>query len=261
MCQNFDPWGFESMATQQDPSSEVLESLVELYLRLNGYFCITNYLDHNVIESGLAAEIDLLAMRMPHQKEPLQDGRSQQNDKTLILPESDDLIDCVMAEVKRSYVKFNDSIRGCGGVERIAGFLRMFGVFPEEAFIPGGAAHGLAHDLHQKVNCNQWADFPKSGAGVHEKYRTCVRMLVFASERPKHTGKRKHVDLDYVLAWVKSRMKLGKACPEYNRIAWRGWARLIVETIDETGGQGDLAIDELVKKVICRQQTSKGICA
>jgi hypothetical protein len=64
--------------------AEVLEALVELYLRLNGYFCIRNYLYHRSAQFGLDTESDLLAIRMPFQEEMLPDGSRQQNDESLI---------------------------------------------------------------------------------------------------------------------------------------------------------------------------------
>jgi len=47
---------------------EVLETLAELCLRLNGYFCMRNYLQHRPQPEKfeLLTESDLLAMRLAH---------------------------------------------------------------------------------------------------------------------------------------------------------------------------------------------------
>ena len=64
-----------SDSTQHDPRrAEVLEALVLLYLRLNGYFCIPNYLYHRVQDFGLRTESDVLGIRFPHQKEVLSEA-------------------------------------------------------------------------------------------------------------------------------------------------------------------------------------------
>src|SRR5437867_1325209 len=107
--------------------AEILEALVELYLRLNGYFCIRNYLQHLITGFGLETESDLLAIRMPYQQEILDDGRKQPNDNTLILPENPPLIDCIIAEVKEPSIEFNPPVRRDGGRRLITGALRIFG--------------------------------------------------------------------------------------------------------------------------------------
>ena len=176
--------------------AELLESLVELYLRLNGYFCIRNYLHHLLVGFGLETESDLLAIRMPHQQEVLRDGRRQPNDPTLILPEDQAIVDCVIAEVKEPSVEFNAPIRHSDGSRLIVAALRMFGLLPEDAFKHGGAAHRLADDLHRQITNPTWADIPTSQDTHHN---VSVRMLVFAPETAKHVKERKHFDLQHVL--------------------------------------------------------------
>src|SRR5947208_7559996 len=113
--------------------SETLEALVALYLRLNGYLSITNYLQHRSAGFGLETESDVLALRMPHQREVLPDGRVQSNDERIVLPTSPPYIDCIIAEVKESAIGFNKPMRGPDGAIRIAQAIRMFGVLPDEA--------------------------------------------------------------------------------------------------------------------------------
>ncbi len=222
--------------------AEVLEALAELYLRLNGYFCIRRYLQHLVAGFGLDTESDLLAIRMPYQEEVLPDGRRQCNDPTLILSEDQAIVDCVIAEVKEPSVEFNKPIRGPDGSRLITAALRMFGVLPKAAFKEGGAAHELANDLHRQINNKHWADIPKS---QDTKHKMCVRMLVFAPETAKHSGERKHFDLQDVLDFTRDRMRPDGHSARYrdqdapSASPWRGCTRLIVETLDESHSLGE----------------------
>ena len=157
-----------STPRDQDPRrAEILEALVELYLRLNGYFSIRNYLEHRVEKFGLLTEFDLLAIRMPFQEEAVEDGRRQPNDQALILPEDGKTVDCVIAEVKEASVEFNKPIRCSDGPRLIIAALRMFGVLPKDAFNEHGVAHQVAHDLHCKINMHGWIDLPESHNAEH----------------------------------------------------------------------------------------------
>src|SRR6266446_1751018 len=107
--------------------AETIEALVELYLRLNGYFCIGSYLQHRIDGFGLETESDVLAIRMPYQREELFGGRAQPNDERLVLSPSSQLVDCIIAEVKEGVVEFNKPVTGPDGPRRIRNILRMFG--------------------------------------------------------------------------------------------------------------------------------------
>lgn len=237
--------------------AEVLEALVDLYLRLNGYFCIRNYLQHLIAGFGLETESDLLAFRMPYQEEVLEDGRRQLNDPNLILSEDQAMVDCVIAEVKEPSVEFNKPIRGSEGTRLITAALRMFGVLPKDAFKQDGVAHGLANDLHRQINSRFWAEIPMSRAAEH---KMCVRMVVFAPETAKHAGARKHFDLQHVLHFTRCRMRPGEPCAPYRDLAvpsaspWRGCTRLVVETLDESHSRGEthLRLEELVERALSR---------
>jgi hypothetical protein len=237
--------------------AEVLEALVELYLRLNGYFSIRNYLQHRVEEFGLLTESDLLAIRMPRQEEVLENGRRQLNDPTLILPEDQLTVDCVIAEVKEASVEFNSPIRGRDGARLIVTALRMFGVLPKDAFSERGLAHQIASDLHTKICSIHWVELPESH---NTEQGICVRMLVFAPSTATHASRRKHFDLQHVLDFSKSRMRPGEECATYRNLAcpsaspWRGCTRLIVETLDASHSEGEinLPLEEFLKRVVSR---------
>lgn len=195
--------------------AEILEALVELYMRPNGYFRIRNYLQHLVDGFGLDTESDLLAIRMPHQEEVLPDGRRQRNDEIPILPKP--IADCVIAEVREPSVEFNPPLRRPDGARLIAAALRMFGVLPSAAFEKGGVAHERANALHQQINNVCWVEIPSvEFSKTHgTEYGTSVRMVVFAPEIAKHAEERKHFDLQHVLAFTRSRLRLGEPCAAY----------------------------------------------
>ncbi len=145
---------------------------LRFYLRLNGYFCLGNYLHHmaRVQDSGLISESDVLAIRMPEQEEVLLDGRPLPNDSNLVLSEPG-LTDCIIAEVKTSKVKFNKPITRENGMNVIKGAMKNVRVLPRDEFQVNGVAHSLAADLHKQVRAERWPDVPRS---VDEKYRLSV---------------------------------------------------------------------------------------
>jgi hypothetical protein len=237
--------------------AEILEVLVELYLRLNGYFSIRNYLQHRVEKFGLLTEFDLLAVRMPYQEEVLENGHRQLNDLTLILPEGDSTVDCVIAEVKEPSVEFNRPIQRPDGTRLIIAGLRMFGVLPKDTFNERGLAHQIATDLHSKINNDRWTELPESHDAEH---KISFRMLVFAPSTATRANERKHFDLQHVLDFTKSRMRPGEACATYRDLVapsaspWRGCTRLIVETLDASHSEGgtNLPLEEFVTRVLSR---------
>ncbi len=221
------------MSTESARRSETLEALVALYLRLNGYFCITNYLQHRSAGFGLETESDVLALRMPHQTEVLPDGRVQPNDERLVLPKSLPYRDCIIAEVKESTIEFNRSMRGANGAGRIIQAIRMFGVLPEEAFKDGGAGSTMAKELRAKIEAAEWPAIPHAVLG---DLGLSVRMIVFAPRDALRSSRRAFVDLEHVFGFVRDRMIPAGGCSEYRGpefSPWRGTTRLIVASLDE----------------------------
>jgi|SRR5579872_4866744 hypothetical protein len=237
--------------------SDVLEALVELYLRLNGYFCIPNYLQHRIEGFGLDTESDVMAIRMPYQEEVLQDGRRQPNDDTVILPEDSADIDCIVAEVKEPSVEFNKSLRGPEGPLRICAALQMFGVFPRDTFKEDGIAAKVAGDLHSAINATVWSEYPR---GYSPEQKVSVRLIVFAPATAKHAEERKHIDLQHALEFTKWRMRPGEACSEYRSLKvpsaspWRGCTRQIVEVLDESHATNEmnLLLEQFLDRVVAK---------
>jgi hypothetical protein len=251
----------KAAATEYNPRrAGVLEAIVELYMRLNGYFCIRNYLHHRFGEFGLDTESDLLAVRMPHQHELLEDGR-QPNDTTLVLCGKE--VDCVIVEVKEPSVEFNARVRGHDGARLIGAALRMFGVFPEASFDNGGAALSMEQELHRQVTENRWPNVPTT---ISTEHNVSVRMIVFAPAAAKHASERAHFDLQHVLDFVRRRMRPGEPCARYRDPAvpsaspWRGDTRRIVEVLDESfcRGEARLDLEQFLKEALSKTRIPGG---
>lgn len=223
---------------ERDCRAEVLEALAELYLRLNGYFCIRNYLYHRekTAPDGLRTESDLLAVRMPHQQEVLADETVQKNDVAFVLPTKGRKIDCLIAEVKEHAVEFNDPVSKGEGWKVIAAAIQMFGVLSPVEFGPDGSGTVIAKALHQQVSNSTWKEIPTADDG--EKNTVCVRMPVFALSSAKNAANRKFISLEHSLDFVRERMRPGHACSPYYRGSkfspWRGATGRIVAFLDET---------------------------
>jgi hypothetical protein len=235
---------------------------VALYLRLNGYLSITNYLQHRIDYFGLETESDVLAMRMPYQREVLLDGSEQRNDERLILPATSRVIDCVIAEVKESAVEFNKPVRGPDGPRRIRNVLRMFGVLPDEMFEPRGTAWVMADELCQKVNERKWPDIPSASAMVKEE-SISVRMIVFAPQGARGTSERACFDVQAVLDFVRRRMAPGEVCSPYRGQAFshrRGTTRLIVDVLDNVSEHPSAGLPwpAFVEQVLERSRSLSG---
>jgi hypothetical protein len=101
------------------------ESLVKLYLRLNGYFT-SGFIVHSETHGKNKTEIDILAIRLPYNSEPEREvGPSK------FLPLGKNITNILICEVKArgQQLQFNDSLRS--HPDRIKSILRWVGVFKE----------------------------------------------------------------------------------------------------------------------------------
>jgi hypothetical protein len=227
----------------------VLEALAELYLRLNGYFCIRNYLYHRkkTDPKGLRAESDLLALRMPHQREALPGGAIQKNDGEII--RVDGRIDCLIVEVKESVVEFNKSLTNKDGWKTILCAIEMFGVLPPSDSSDEKPGAAMARSLHNQIKNQSWQAIPSADGG--EANVISVRMPVFARSSAKHSAGRKFISLEHTLEFVHDRMRPGQTCSDYDRgekfSPWRGPTRQIVDFLDRTyKEQNEATVDLLL---------------
>lgn len=86
------------------------EKLVALYMRLNGYFIVENFIVHSKGPSPQRTDVDVLGVRLPHQAEVITNGG-----KPLKLPNDPKLVadgsainDVVIAEVKSGRPHINE---------------------------------------------------------------------------------------------------------------------------------------------------------
>lgn len=84
--------------------SQLQERLVSLYLRLNGYLQ-SGYIPHSEVWGNVGTDIDRIGIRFPHH---LQVEREILDDPKLDIPKTS--IDIIIAEVKNSSLKFNDTL-------------------------------------------------------------------------------------------------------------------------------------------------------
>lgn len=101
--------------------SDIQETLLTLFLRLNGYFA-TGYIVHAAV--GNRTEMDALAIRFPYQQEP-----EREVPPSTHLHVSDSLVDFLVCEVKggADKINFNYKFRDCPGA--IRSVLERFGAF------------------------------------------------------------------------------------------------------------------------------------
>ena len=84
------------------------ETLVGLYLRLNGYFQ-TGYIPHSTVRGQAGTDFDRCAIRFPKHSQP---ERVIGDCPVLKIPHN--TIDIIIAEVKNSSLSYNDSIKSLG---------------------------------------------------------------------------------------------------------------------------------------------------
>lgn len=230
----------------------VFESLVGLYLRLNGYFLISNYLLHRAwteSHDGLRAEIDHLAVRFPYQREVLLDGWIQKNDEQLILPLDKSFVDFIIAEVKEPSVEFNEPIEGKQGQQNLCDVIEMLGFDEQEG--ANVKACKIAEMLHGQVRAKSWQDFPTYEDAAQ---KVSIRMIVFAREKSKRSQERRFISLEHVLKVTRERVSEGYACRGYTRderfSAWRGLGKKLLFALDEARASQHRDLDEFIQHVM-----------
>ncbi len=97
-----------------------IEQLVHLYLRLNGFFTIANYLVHNPKEW---TDVDVYGVRFPYKSESVEGDRLADDDSLQL---SDAKIEVILAEIGRSKADFNDSWHKTERMKYVLDFLGFF---------------------------------------------------------------------------------------------------------------------------------------
>jgi hypothetical protein len=149
--------------------SSIQESLVALYLRLNGYF-VSGFIVHADYRN--MTEMDVLAVRFPYYKEP---EREIQDHAVLAAPR--DAVDCLVGEVKGGNRDVNFNPRFRENPQAIRTVLNRFGAFSDEEI---GRFCYEAQSMLAPDNVRRSGGFPtlKTDDG-----RAQVRFALFAPEQ------------------------------------------------------------------------------
>lgn len=133
--------------TDQKKRSRLQENLLNLYLRLNGYF-VTGFIAHSPEWGDNRTEIDALAVRHPHNDEP----------ERLIKPSpyletSTEHVDLLICEVKSrgQQLQFNETLRETP--DALISVLRWSGLFYEQEIFE--VAHRLLPLLQPSSKASQ----------------------------------------------------------------------------------------------------------
>jgi len=151
--------------------SEVQEALLQLYLRLNGYF-VTGFIVHSPNHGKNVAEIDALAVRHPQNCEP-----EREVGPASFLEPSSGLTDLLICEVKAKgrQLHFNERFRN--DVSAISVVLRWAGLFEEKEVM------ALARLLQPKLAPT---DHPKQEIpSVPGPRNTRIRVVLCSPERQR----------------------------------------------------------------------------
>ncbi|MGB2800577.1 MAG: hypothetical protein WBC82_12130 [Dehalococcoidia bacterium] len=157
------------------------EKLVALYLRLNGYFIVENFIVHPQNRClSQRTEVDVFGVRLPYQAE--KPGKTiMPNDPKLVQP-SHNCVDVVFAEVKsRRRPRPNKSWRNEGVLEYV---LRFVGFTPEDEEL-SIVAESLRKDGNAKSHDNKF----------------CFKIVVFSCRQARSSNVRT-ITLDHVLRWI-----------------------------------------------------------
>ena len=175
--------------------SDIQETLVHLYLRLNGYFSI-GYIVHAV--HGVATELDVLAVRFPRYEEPEREILCSTH---LTIPT--DRIDFVVGEVKggANNVNFNAKFRQ--NPDAVRSTLQRFGAFSCGEI--DRAVKSVPELLHpnQLRRARSFPEIQLSLWGDESAHRATLRFIPFATEQARVMGDtRPYIFQDDIIGFV-----------------------------------------------------------
>jgi hypothetical protein len=194
--------------------NELEESLVALFLRLNGYFT-SGFIVHSDRKSNIRAEVDILATRFPLNREP---EREVQPCLDLLAPT--DRIDFIIGEVKNKKEApiFNDSMFE---LDNIKYQLRWLGRFtdPEIDVIAGELLDQLIH----KTDGFPVVSLPRPTADKSQQLHCQVRLILF-DLHPEHVADPRCVSgkavMEHIWTCLRSDIKPVECARIYNYDAY-----------------------------------------
>jgi hypothetical protein len=222
--------------------SELQETLVSLYLRLNGYF-VSGFIVHSPGDDGAGnrTQVDALAIRLPHNAEP---ERQVLPAEYLQIPAG--VTDIALCEVKGGHeaLQFNPALREA---ETIRSVLRWVGAFeaPEiERLLP---------PLHEMLTPRD-PDTPQAFRAVRsEDKRYQVRTILFAPDRPEpRNNQTRYVCGDEIVAFINACLRAHPPRPacatRYDFGLWGGMYEPIIRLIKSS--DRNLALEDIYAELV-----------
>jgi len=175
--------------------SDIQETLVSLYLRLNGYF-VSGFIVHAAWRAG--TEIDVLAIRFPWQKEPARE----------VLPDdrlgiSAGHVDFIIGEVKGGQGNVNFNIGFRGEEAAVRSVLERFGAFSDDEM---DRVCGLVPKILEPRSLQRQLSFPELEVVLGDaagKQKGILRFVPFAAEQRRSNGpSRPYIFEDDLLGFI-----------------------------------------------------------
>lgn len=166
--------------------------LVQAYLRVNGYFTVTEYpiVAHTRGASRTLTDVDVLAVRFPGAgrwvPDALHGGATLASDQKLIT--DTDAMDMIIGEVKEGRPKFNKSAYSLPVVETA---IRRFGCCARD---PRGTARAVLNGKTAETH---------AGTGMPCR----IRLIVFGAGASEMRGRYEVVSLKHVLEFLRAHLK------------------------------------------------------
>jgi hypothetical protein len=203
------------------------ETLVSLYLRLNGYF-VSGFIVHAPGDGGEGnrTQVDALAVRFPYNSEPERQVRPSE-----YLQLSTELTDILFCEVKggKAPLQFNHGLQDSAVVRKV---LRWIGAFDPEQ------VEGLLQPVREILSPRE-ADTRRTFRTVSCQERKCqIRAMLFALDRPApRPNQTRYVPGQEIVGFINSCLRTHaprEACTtQYDFGLWGGLYEPIVRVIKD----------------------------
>lgn len=174
--------------------SDIQETLVHLYLRLNGYFA-SGYIVQAA--HGVATELEVLAVRFPRYEEP---EREIPCCRRLAIPA--DRIDFVVGEVKGGPHNVNFNAKFRKNPASVRSVLQRFGAFPRTEI---DRAVDTVPKLLDPANLRKASAFPEMEIALWadlSQHRATLRFIPFAAEQTRVGSSLPYIFQDDMIGFI-----------------------------------------------------------
>ncbi len=222
--------------------SELQETLVSLYLRLNGYF-VSGFIVHasGTDSAGNRTQVDAVGIRLPYNSEPEREVRPSEY---LQIPNG--VTDIVLCEVKGGHerLQFNQALREVGAIQSV---LRWVGAFEEKEI------ENLVQPVREILSPHH-PDTPGAFRAVPSRDgRYQLRAILFAPDRaePRKTQTRYVHGLElvgFINRCMRTEFPREKCTTRYDFGLWGGLYEPIVRFVK--GAAHDVGVGEIYEKLL-----------